>query len=116
MHLSNSLRAERSGDQIPVGAIFSAPVQAGSGAHPACSTMDNRILFFGEKLLGSGVDHVPHLAPRLEKEYGNISNPLCAFVAFSRVQFISSLFMHLFLHTKSQTAALVGWLDGWLVG
>jgi len=118
MHLSNSVLAESSGDQIPVGAKFSAPVQAGSGAYPASSTMDNRILFLGAKLPGSGVDHVPHLAPRLEKEYGNVSNPLCAFVAFSRVQFISSLFlffMCLFLHTKSQTATLVGWLVGCLL-
>jgi len=33
------LRAGRSGDLIPVGARFSAPVQTGRGAHPASSTM-----------------------------------------------------------------------------
>jgi hypothetical protein len=29
----------QSGDRIPVGAIFSAPVQTGPGAHPASCTM-----------------------------------------------------------------------------
>jgi len=36
---SDSLRAGRSRDRIPVGARFSAPVQTGSQAHPASSTM-----------------------------------------------------------------------------
>ena len=36
---SDSLRAGRSGDRIPVGARFSAPVQTGPGAHPASYTM-----------------------------------------------------------------------------
>jgi len=36
---SDWLRAGRSGDWIPVGARFSAPVQTGPGAHPASSTM-----------------------------------------------------------------------------
>ena len=38
---SDSLRAGRSGDRIPVGARFSAPVQTGPGAHPASCTMDS---------------------------------------------------------------------------
>jgi len=36
---SNWLRAGRSGDQMPVGPRFSAPVQTGPGAHPASCTM-----------------------------------------------------------------------------
>jgi hypothetical protein len=36
---SDSLRAGWSGDRIPMGATFSAPVQTGPGAHPASYTM-----------------------------------------------------------------------------
>jgi hypothetical protein len=36
---SDWLRAGRSGDRIPLGARFSAPVQTGPGAHPASCTM-----------------------------------------------------------------------------
>jgi hypothetical protein len=35
-----SSRNGRSGDRIPVGARFSAPVQTGPGAHPASCKMD----------------------------------------------------------------------------
>jgi len=36
---SDSLRAGRSGDRIPVGTKFYAPIQTGAGAHPASCTM-----------------------------------------------------------------------------
>jgi len=64
---SDSLRVGRSEDRIPVEAGFSAPVQTGPGAYPASYTMGTGS-FLGVKRSGRGVDHPPHLAPRLEKE------------------------------------------------
>ena len=55
---SDSLQGGRSGDRIPVGAIFSAPVQAGSGAYPASYTMSSGS-FPGVKRPGRGVDNPP---------------------------------------------------------
>jgi len=49
------------------GARFSAPVQTGPGAYPASYTMGTGS-FPGLKRPGRGVDHPPHLAPRLKKE------------------------------------------------
>jgi len=48
-------------------ARFSAPVQTGPGAHRASYTMGTGS-FPGLKRPGRGVDHPPHLAPRLKKE------------------------------------------------
>ena len=67
IHLTDSLWAGRSGDRIPVGARFSAPVQTGPGAHPASYTMGTGS-FPGIKRPRRGVDHPPHLALRLKKE------------------------------------------------
>jgi hypothetical protein len=57
-------KAGRSGDRIPVGARFSAPVQTGPGSHPASYTMGPRS-FPGVKS-GRGVTLTPHtlLGPR----------------------------------------------------
>ena len=63
---SDSLRDGRSGDRIPLGARFSAPVQKGPGAHPAFCTMGTGSLQ-GVKRPGRGVDNPPNLAPRLKK-------------------------------------------------
>ena len=52
---SDSLPTGRSGDRIPVGAIFSAPVKTGPGAHPAYYIMGTGS-FLGVKRLGHGVD------------------------------------------------------------
>jgi hypothetical protein len=65
MH-SDSLRTKWSGDRIPVEARFSAPVQIGPGAYPASYAMGTG-LFSGVKRPGRGVDHPPHLEPRLKK-------------------------------------------------
>src|SRR5215469_15597602 len=54
---SDSLRAGRSGDRIPVGARFSAPVQTGPGSHPASYKMGTGSLFRGVKRPGRGVEH-----------------------------------------------------------
>ena len=62
--------AGRSCDRIPVGARFSAPVQTGPGAHPASHMSFPRV-----KRPGCGVDHPPHLAPTLKKEYICTSTP-----------------------------------------
>ena len=56
------------------GAKFSAPVQTGPGAHPASCTIGTGS-FLGVKWPGRGVDHPPHLAPRLKKEYCYTSTP-----------------------------------------
>jgi len=53
---SDSLRARRSGDRIPVGARFSAPVQTGSEAHSASYAMDTGCSP-GVKRPGRGLDH-----------------------------------------------------------
>jgi len=64
---SYSPRAGRSGDRIPVGARFPAPVQTASEAHPASYRMGTGS-FPGIKRPGHAVDLPPHLAPRLMRE------------------------------------------------
>jgi hypothetical protein len=52
-------------DRIPVGARFFSPVETGPGVLPAFCRMDTGS-FPGVKQSGRGVDHPPHLAPRLK--------------------------------------------------
>ena len=55
---SDSLRAGRLGDRIPVGARFSAPIQTGPGTYPTSYTRGTG--YFPEvKRLGRGVDFPP---------------------------------------------------------
>ena len=56
---SDSLWAGRSGDRIPVGARFSAPVQTSPGAHPASYTVGTRYFLWGVKQPGCNNDHPP---------------------------------------------------------
>ena len=72
---SGPLRAGMSGDRIPVGARFFAPVQTVPVAHPAFYTMST-VSFPGVKRPGRDVEHPPpHLAPRLNKEHSYRSTP-----------------------------------------
>ena len=65
--VSDSLRAGRSEDRIPLGSRVSAPVQTGSGAHPTPYTMGTAS-FPGVKHPGRCADHQFHLAPKLKEE------------------------------------------------
>jgi hypothetical protein len=67
--------AGRSGDRIPVGARFFAPVQTGPGAHPVSCTMGTRS-FPGVKS-GRDVMLTPHplLVPLVMKEQSYTSTP-----------------------------------------
>jgi hypothetical protein len=69
-----TLRAERSGDRIPVGARFFAPVQTGPGAHPASCTMGTGS-FPGVKRSGRGADYPPPPSDEVENESSYISTP-----------------------------------------
>ena len=71
---SDSPGAGRSGDRIPVGARFSAPVQTDPGAHPTSYIMGTGS-FLRVKRPGRGVNHPPHLLPRLKKEQRYTSTP-----------------------------------------
>ena len=83
---SDSLWSERSGDRIPVGVRFSAPVQTGPGVHPASYTMGTGS-FLGVKWPGRGIDHpLPSSAEFKERVELYIYSPL-AFLAWSRVNF-----------------------------
>ena len=69
------LRAGRSGDRIPVGARFSAPIQTGPGTHTASCTM-GKGSFQGVKS-GRGVTLIPQplLVPLVMKGYSYSSTP-----------------------------------------
>ena len=58
----------RYGLRTPVEARFSAPIQTSHGAHPTSYTTGTGSSP-GIKPPGSGVNHPPHLEPRLKKQY-----------------------------------------------
>jgi hypothetical protein len=95
----NSLRTGRSGDQIPVWARFSAPVQTGPEAHPASYTMGTGSLP-GVKRPRRGVDHPPASSAEVKKTVQlYLYSPLWAFVAFSSVNFTFNNHYFLTSHT-----------------
>jgi len=63
---SDSLRAGRSGDRIPVGGDF--PNLSRPAWGPPSLLYKGYWVFRGEKRSRGDVDHPPHLAPRLKKE------------------------------------------------
>ena len=65
--IATGYRLDGPGIESRWGSIFSALVQTGPGARPASYTMGTGS-FPGEKRPGRGVDHPPHIAPRLKKE------------------------------------------------
>ena len=64
--IANRYGLDGPGDRIPVGAKFFAPFQTGLGAYLGSYTMGTES-FPGVKRPGRGVDHTPHLAPRLKE-------------------------------------------------
>jgi hypothetical protein len=84
--IATSYGLECQGIESRWGAIDSAPVQTGPGAHPSSYAIVTGA-FPGLKQPGHGGDHPPHLASRLKKEYSSISTPHWAFMACSRVIF-----------------------------
>jgi len=66
--IATELWARRSGDGIPVGTRFSAPLQTGPGAQPDSYIMGTGSLP-GVKRPGRGVDHAPHLVKVKQSRY-----------------------------------------------
>jgi hypothetical protein len=65
---SDWLRSGRSGDRIPVGARFSAPFQAGPGAHSASCTMGTGSFPEGKERPGRDADPSPPSSAVVMKE------------------------------------------------
>ena len=72
---SDSLRAGRPVDRIPVGARLSARVLTGPGDRPAFSKMGKRCHSRGQSGCGLSMATHLHLAPRLKEEQSYTYNP-----------------------------------------
>jgi len=84
--IATDLRVGRSGDRIPVGARFSAPVQIGPVSHLAYYTMGNGS-FPGVKRPERGVEHPLHFCRGWRKSRAILPLPFWTFVASYRVKF-----------------------------
>ena len=82
--IATRYRLQRSGDRIPVGSTFSAPVETGLGSHPATYVVGTRS-FPGVKRPERGVDHPPPCIAETKERVPLL--PLCAFLAGHRVKF-----------------------------
>jgi hypothetical protein len=97
LSVCDSLRPERSGDRIPVGARISAPVQTGPGAHPASYIMGT-VSFPGVKRPGRGVDHpLPFSAEVKERVELYLYPPLGL-----RGLFYGEIYLHLYYHYRKE--------------
>jgi hypothetical protein len=79
-----------------VGAIdlpFSTPIQTGPETHPASSTVGNWVVL-GVKGPEYGVDHPPHLTPKLRMIKALPLLSVCAFMACYGVTFTSNSTLH----------------------
>jgi len=94
---SDSLRTGRSGDRIPVGVRFSAPVQTGPGAYPASCTMGTGS-FLGVKS-SRGVTLTPHplLVPQSKKGKSYTSTPTMGHTACTEPQSLYKGALYLFI-------------------
>jgi hypothetical protein len=93
---SDWLWAGWSGDQIPVGARFSAPVQTGPAAHPASCTMGTRSLLGVKSGRGVTLTHHPLLVLWSRKSR---AIPLLPLWAIQPVQNLSGCTrVHFFMH------------------
>ena len=79
---------------------YSSPAHTGPGAHPVSYTTGPGS-FPGVKRSRRGVNHPPHLAPRLKKEYSYNLLPIWAFVVFVQGKFYLSLYRH-FIYVRSK--------------
>jgi hypothetical protein len=66
--IATGLRAGRSGDRISVGGEFFRTRTDRPWGPPSLLYNGYRVSFSGVKRPGRGVDHPPHLSPRLKKE------------------------------------------------
>jgi hypothetical protein len=119
---SDSLLAARSGDRIPVGATFSAPIQTSPGAHPASYTTGTGS-FLGIKQPGRGVDHPPpsstEVKERVELYLYSPSGPSSPILGPSLIVMHLPMRVRAGTHTHTQTLpspvhALRSWRWQWL--
>jgi hypothetical protein len=86
-HEANSITT-RYGERMPVGGEIFCTRQDRTWRPPSILYKTYRVFILGVKRPGRGVDHPPHLLPRLRKEYSYTSTPHLGFAAFSRMNFI----------------------------